>query len=221
MSTKILQKLTFQKNFVNLTCVRWKGHSKWQNIQHTKAEKDGQRSKLAWTYNRKIGVAIRENGNETDPDRNRSLARVLKEAIAQGVMQSTIDKAIKGFKSSNDVEGLFELRGPGRTGLIVEMIGSNEGNMRTILNTITKKHQAAIEIGVKNMFERKGIIICAKSISLEQAEELAIEFGAEEVEEEDEILNFYTSPLGITQLYITTFLNTRWLIDPSFQTFLK
>ena len=51
------------------------------------------------------------------------------------------------------------------------------------------------------MFERKGIIICAKSISLEQAEELAIEFGAEEVEEEDEILNFYTSPLGNTQLY--------------------
>ena len=68
--------------------------------------------------------------------------------------------------------------------------------------------EASIEIGVKNMFERKGIIICAKSISLEQAEELAIEFGAEEVEEEDEILNFYTSPLGITQLYITTFLNT-------------
>ena len=48
------------------------------------------------------------------------------------------------------------------------------------------------------MFERKGIIICTKSISLEQAEELAIEFGAEEVEEEDEILNFYTSPLGNT-----------------------
>ena len=69
------QKFNFQKNFVNLTCVRWKGHSKWQNIQHTKAEKDGQRSKLAWTYNRKIGVAIRENGNETDPDRNKSLAR--------------------------------------------------------------------------------------------------------------------------------------------------
>ena len=56
--------------------------------------------------------------------------------------------------------------------------------------------EAAIEIGIKNMFERKGIITCTKSISLEQAEELAIEFGAEEVEEEDEILNFYTSPIG-------------------------
>ena len=75
MSTKILQKLTFQKNVVKLSCVRWKGHSKWQNIKHVKAEKDGQKSKLAWTYNNKIGMAIRENGNETDPDRNRSLAR--------------------------------------------------------------------------------------------------------------------------------------------------
>ena len=45
------------------------------------------------------------------------------------------------------------------------------------------------------MFDQKGIIICAKSISLEEAEELAIEFGAEEVEEDEEILTFYTSPL--------------------------
>ena len=60
--------------------------------------------------------------------------------------------------------------------------------------------EAAIEIGIKNMFDRKGIITCTKSISLEQAEELAIEFGAEEVEEEDEILNFYTSPIGNAQL---------------------
>ena len=54
---------------------------------------------------------------------------------------------------------------------------------------------ATIETGIKNMFDQKGIIICAKSISLEEAEELAIEFGAEEVEEDEEILTFYTSPL--------------------------
>ena len=138
MSTKLLQKLILNKN---LSCVRWKGHSKWQNIKHIKAEKDAQRSKLASLYNTKISIAIRENGNETDPERNRTLGRVLKEAIAQGVMQSTIDKAIKGFKTSSDVEGLFELRGPGRTGLIIEMVGTSEGNMRTILNTTTKKHR--------------------------------------------------------------------------------
>ena len=63
--------------------------------------------------------------------------------------------------------------------------------------------EAAIEIGIKNMFDRKGIITCTKSISLEQAEELAIEFGAEEVEEEDEILNFYTSPIGKAPLYFS------------------
>ena len=63
------------------------------------------------------------------------------------------------------------------------------------------------------MFERKGIITCTKSISLEQAEELAIEFGAEEVEEEDEILNFYTSPIGNAQIYFMTVLYTRWRFE--------
>ena len=46
------------------------------------------------------------------------------------------------------------------------------------------------------MFEKKGVIVCHKSgMDLEQAEEIAIEFGAEEVEEEDEVFTFYTSPL--------------------------
>ena len=67
--------------------------------------------------------------------------RVIKEAIAQGVMRATIDKSIKSSQKSSDVEGMFEVRGPGRTGIIVEMIGSNQGNMSTLLNTILKKQR--------------------------------------------------------------------------------
>ena len=67
--------------------------------------------------------------------------RVIKEAIAQGVMRTTIDKSIKASQKSTDVEGMFEVRGPGRTGLIVEMIGTNQGNMSTILNTVIKKQR--------------------------------------------------------------------------------
>ena len=75
MSTrKILQKVIFQQN-VTLTILRWKGHSKWQNIRHTKEANDAVKSNLARQYGMKIGVAIRENGNEMDPERNRSLAK--------------------------------------------------------------------------------------------------------------------------------------------------
>ena len=60
---------------------------------------------------------------------------------------------------------------------------------------------ATNEAGIINMFEKKGIIICQKSgIDLEQAEELAIEFGAEEVEEEEEVFTFYTSPLDFPEI---------------------
>ena len=74
MSTKILQKVILQQN-VNLSFLRWKGHSKWQNIRHTKEANDANRSRLAKVYSMKIGVAIRENGNEMDPERNKTLAK--------------------------------------------------------------------------------------------------------------------------------------------------
>ena len=70
-----------------------------------------------------------------------AFCRVIKEAIAQGVLRSTIDKSIKNAKSSKDVEGLFEIRGPGRAGVLVEMIGTNKGNMQTTLNTVIKKQR--------------------------------------------------------------------------------
>ena len=74
MSTKILQKVILQQN-VNLLFLRCKGHSKWQNIKHTKEANDAVRGKLAATYSMKIGIAIRENGNEMDPERNKTLSK--------------------------------------------------------------------------------------------------------------------------------------------------
>ena len=74
MSNKILQKVLLQQN-VTLSFLRWKGHSKWQNIKHTKEANDLARSRLAKVYTMKIGIAIRENGNEMDPARNKTLAK--------------------------------------------------------------------------------------------------------------------------------------------------
>ena len=60
---------------VQCQCLRWKGHSKWQNIKHTKGEKDNQFAKLSHLYSVKIGIAIREHGMETNPEKNKALKR--------------------------------------------------------------------------------------------------------------------------------------------------
>ena len=73
---------------VNQVQIREKGHSKWQNIKATKESKDQEFGKLCMRYSAKIGVSIRENGNENNPDRNRTLAKLIQEAKAQGNTRS-------------------------------------------------------------------------------------------------------------------------------------
>ena len=44
--------------------VRQKGHSKWQNIRHTKASNDLKFNKLSMKYASLIETAVRSNGNQ-------------------------------------------------------------------------------------------------------------------------------------------------------------
>ena len=62
-------------NSQSVQCLRWKGHSKWQNIKHTKGEKDNQFAKLSHRYSVMIGIAIKEHGMETNPEKNKTLKR--------------------------------------------------------------------------------------------------------------------------------------------------
>lgn len=118
-----------------------------------------------------------------------------------GVPKTTIENAIKNAKGSTDVEHAFEVRGPGRVGVIVEMVGKNEGSMRTNLNSILKKNGGLVEKGILNMFDKKGVIVIAKnSHSLDKVEEDAIEFGAEDVDEDEDIFTMSCSPGDFTEV---------------------
>ena len=113
-----------------------------------------------------------------------------------GVPNTTIEKAIANCKLSTDTSGIFEVRAPSRAAVIVEVLGKNRGQMETTLRTIMNKSGGCIEPGILNMFSKKGVIGVSKTdtISLDKAEEDAIEIGAEEVEEEDDYFVFTTSP---------------------------
>jgi len=199
----IQQMMPHRTCLIQLQFVRFKGHNKFSNIKHTKGAKDKEFSLLSIKYSREVGWAIRDNGMEKDPERNKKLARVMKEAFACGVMRSTVDNAIKKAEHSQDVEGLFEVRGPGRAGLILEMVGNNKGHMQTTLHTILKRNGGMLETGIAKMFERKGVIVISKeetTVDAGQLEEDAIEFGAEDIEEFDEVFTLTCSPNDFADL---------------------
>ena len=63
-------------------CLRWMGikRQKKKNFltgerRHLKGEKDKQFSKLGHRYSVMIGIAIKENGMETNPEKNKKLKR--------------------------------------------------------------------------------------------------------------------------------------------------
>lgn len=112
-----------------------------------------------------------------------------------GVPNATIERAIANCKTSTDTTGIFEVRAMSRIAMIVEVLGSNKGHMYTTLATILNKKGGLVEPGLLKMFSKKGVIgVAKKEASFDKAEEHAIEFGAEEVEEEEEHFVFITAP---------------------------
>ena len=64
-----------RSSLIQYQFVRWKGHNKWGNIKATKGAKDDAFGRLSARYAMDISIAIKNNGNDTDPERNKALAR--------------------------------------------------------------------------------------------------------------------------------------------------
>jgi len=187
---------------------RNKGHSKWQNIQHQKSANDLLISKRNQRFVNLIVSAIKENGNTTDPKYNSSLAKVIKDAQAEGVQKATIENAIKRSKNTEaNAEFVFEVRGPGNTFIIIEAFAKKSKSVQTeISHCLNKAKCGLIDKGLINTFERQGVIVvkAIKDLTLDTAEEDAIECGAEEVVELDtsddgsKIFQFQSSPIDFS-----------------------
>ena len=75
-SSRILQRiLALNQNPIQFQLIRWKGHSKWQNIKATKGANDLLYNKLSSKYASAIALSVKMNGMETNQERNKSLAR--------------------------------------------------------------------------------------------------------------------------------------------------
>ena len=174
------------------------GHSKFKNIMFRKGAKDKKRAKIFAKLGREIQIALKQGG--TEPDSNHRLRTAIDAAKAANVPKENIERAIKKG-SSNETDNLEEIKyegfGPGGTSLIVETMSDNKNRTISEIRQIFSKNGGSIaENGsVSHSFTRKGELVYKADKNLEgKIFDLAVEFGADDIVNEDENYIIYCNP---------------------------
>jgi YebC/PmpR family DNA-binding regulatory protein len=164
------------------------GHNKWSSIKHRKGAQDKKRSAIFTKIIKEISVAARMGGG--DPDGNPRLRAGLILARNANMAKDTVERAIK--KGTGELEGVeyteatYEGFGPSGVALLVETLSDNTNRtVGDVRSTLTKRGGKMAEPGsVAWMFERHGLILVPKEVvDFERVFELALEAGAQDVED--------------------------------------
>ena len=178
------------------------GHSKWATIKRKKGATDAKRGKVFSKIIREITVAARIGGS--DPDGNPRLRLVIDKARAANMPADNVTRAIK--KGSGELEGeiyeefTLEGYGPGGVALLIEAMSNNHNRtVAEVRHVLTRGGGNLGETGcVGWMFHRKGVLTFPKSVGEEKLMEVALEAGAEDIQESEEIFEVTTDS---THLY--------------------
>jgi YebC/PmpR family DNA-binding regulatory protein len=176
------------------------GHSKWHTIKHKKGALDAKRGKVFTKLIKEITVAARTGGSG-DVDANARLRKAVNDAKAQNMPNDTIDRAIK--RGTGELEGVnyeeitYEGYGIGGVAVMVETMTDNRNRTVAELRHLFSKNGGNLgEAGsVAWMFDKKGLIIVDKEAKSEdELFEIAIEAGAEDLQDDGDIFEIYTAP---------------------------
>jgi len=175
------------------------GHSKWSTIKHKKGAADAKRGKIFTRLIKEITVAARMGGG--NPEGNPRLRSAIAEAKSNNMPSSNIERAIK--KGTGELEGVsyeevtYEGYGPGGVAIMLEAITDNKNRTTGEIRKIFSKGNG--NMGEQNcvgwMFDSKGLIVITKeAISEEKLMEVALEAGAEDIEDEEDSFQVVTDP---------------------------
>ncbi|MDK2878807.1 MAG: hypothetical protein PWR06_1523 [Thermoanaerobacteraceae bacterium] len=176
------------------------GHSKWANIKHKKAKVDAQKGKIYTKFSKMIIVATREGG--PDPNANSRLKDIIEKAKEANMPNENIMRAIK--RGSGELGGadyeeiIYEGYGPGGAAILLDVMTDNRNRTAGELRHIFDKHGGNLgEAGcVAWMFDKKGLIIIEKdgNTDVDNIMMVAIDSGADDVEEQEDSIEITTSP---------------------------
>jgi len=173
------------------------GHSKWHTIKHKKGAADAKRGKVFTKIIKEITVAARMGGG--DIEANPRLRTIVLKAKAANMPKDNIERAIK--KGTGDLEGVeyvelqYEAYAPGGVGILIDALTDNKNRTAADVRAILNKNggQLATTGAVSYQFNRKGVIVySSENTEFEKLFDAALEAGAEDVKEDDTIIEVYT-----------------------------
>lgn len=176
------------------------GHSKWHTIKHKKGALDAKRGKIFTKLIKEITVAARTGGSG-DVDSNARLRKAVSDAKSQNMPNDTIDRAIK--RGTGELEGAsydevtYEGYGPNGVAVMVEAMTDNRNRTVAEIRHIFSKNGGNLgESGsVAWMFDKKGYIVVDKaSKSEDELFEVAIEAGADDMQDGGDVFEIFTAP---------------------------
>lgn len=182
------------------------GHSKWKTIKRQKGVKDAKRGAIFTKHSNAITVAVKQGGNIADPEGNFKLRLAIEAARADNMPKENIDRAIAkaaGKEGVNLEEAVYEGFGPGGFSVVVEAFTDNK--QRTVAEVKNAFEKNGGNMGAQGsvmyQFERKGVItIAKKERSTDDIFAIAVDSGAEDIEEAGEEALIYSKPEDLAKV---------------------
>lgn len=162
------------------------GHSKWDNIRHTKGKNDAKKSNESNVFASRIQSSVKAGGITN----NSELEMLLEKARKLNIQKKMIDNAIKrglgqDLTEDKKINTQYEFIGSQGISFIITASTDNKNRtiskLKSILNRINAKTKEC-----SYLFEKKGIIefeLENKSLSDEKIFDLIIESGVEDFED--------------------------------------
>jgi YebC/PmpR family DNA-binding regulatory protein len=174
------------------------GHNKWSKIKRSKAVIDAKRGGVFSKMSKEITIAAKHGGG--NPDLNARLRSAVIAAKAANVPNDNIERAIK--KGTGELGGAtieeitYEAYGPGGVAFMVEVVTDNRNRVANDLRVLLSKNGGTFaDAGsVAYQFTRKGELRLDKgNLTEDAAMELALETGADDVQDEGDEWAIFTA----------------------------
>jgi YebC/PmpR family DNA-binding regulatory protein len=181
------------------------GHSKWAGIKHKKAIVDARRGAAFTKLARAITVAAREGGG--DVEGNPALGLAVQKARDASMPKDNIERAIaKGTGEGVDTDAIesvvYEGYGPGGVALLIEALTDNRNRTGSEVRHLLSKHGGNLgEPGsVAYLFDKRGMIVVDAGRYSEDDLIPAIDAGAEDIAQDDDVYEIVTEPAALTEV---------------------
>ena len=175
------------------------GHSHWATIKRKKGAADAKKGKIFTRLAREIVIAAREGGG--DQTMNVRLAMAIDKSKAANMPKDSIDRAIKRG-TGDDKEGakfeeiLYEGYAPNGVALMIECVTENRNRtVAELRHILTRSGGRMGDPGsVSWQFDRMTYFaISSENNDFDQIFELAVEAGADDIKQDDELIEIFGS----------------------------